>query len=252
LAFRSASRAARASRLDPAGGAAMLLGICAPELAGHTFAIDERDVDAMAYGRVSLLVTFVDPVAYEPERLASIRADATQFTRESSVLERAVERARTIGPVIPAKPLTVYAPGTLELAAREHVTRWSRALSRLGAKRECVVHVYSGPHVAPADDGFVARITGRASRSGRAPALRGDERVVAHASSLFRACSAAAISTRRVASSPLRGALWTASFLLAETDVEAFELLVERSTERGSALGVSAHFEGPRLPYSFV
>jgi hypothetical protein len=37
-----------------------------------------------------------------------------------------------------------------------------------------------------------------------------------------------------------------------ESDVEAFELLVERSSEKGAPCGVTAHFEGPRLPYSFV
>ncbi len=249
----SASRSTRAPRIYPSGRAAMLLGICAPELAGRKLTIEGRRVQAIAFDHVSLLVSFVEPAAYEAEHLASLRADPARFAVEARLLEQAVERAAATAPVVPFKALTVYPdPESLEGAARENAGRWARLLSRLGSKRECVVHVYGGPHVAPGGEPFVSRISARASRSGRAPSLRGDESVIEHASALFKACSEAAIAARRVAPSPQRGAIWTASFLIAENDVEKFEILVERSMEKGAPLGVSAHFEGPRPPYSFV
>ena len=253
MAAASASRTQAAPRIYPSGRAALLLGICAPELAGRKVTIDGRRVQAIAYERIALLVSFVEPSAYEAENLASLRADAARFAIEARLLEHAVERAAVTAAVVPFKALTVYPdPESLEAAARENVAKWARLLSRLSTKRECVVHVYGGPHVPPGGEPFVARVSARASRSGKAPALHGEDRVIEHAAALFKACSEAAISTRRVISSPERGAIWTASFLLAEADVEKFELLVERSTEKGAPLGVSAHFEGPRPPYSFV
>ena len=231
----------------------MLLGVCVPELAGRKLVVDGRRVSAIAYKRIALLVSFVDPAGYEFERLASLRADPVRFAIEARILEQAVERVSVFASVVPVKALTVYAdPEALELAAAEHGSRWSRVLSRLGAKRECVVHVYVGPHVPPGGEPFVARVSARSSRSGRAPSVRGDERVVAHAAKLWQSCTETAIATRRVRPSPERNALWTASFLVNESDVEAFELLVERSSEKGAPCGVTAHFEGPRLPYSFV
>ena len=231
----------------------MLLGVCAPELAGRKLVVDGRRISAIAYKRIALLVSFVDPAEYESEHLAGLRADPARFAIEARILEQAVERVSVSAAVVPVKALTVYRdPEALELAATENATRWSRVLSRLGAKRECVVHVYVGPHVPPGGEPFVARVSARSSRSGKAPALRGDERVVAHAAKLWQACAETAIATRRVRSSPERNSLWTASFLVNESDVEAFELLVERSSEKGAPCGVTAHFEGPRLPYSFV
>lgn len=253
MAAASASRGALAPRIYPAGRAALLLGICAPELAGRKLDIEGRRVAAIGYGRIALLVSFVEPGDYEPERLAGMRADGASFATEARVLETAVERASATARVIPARVLTLF-PDTdsLEAAALENGPRWARSLARLGTKRECVVHVYAGPHVAPGPESFVARVADRAVRGGRAPVVRGDEHIVAHATALWRSCSDVAIATRRVPPSPLRGALWTATFLLAEPDVAAFETLVERSSERGAACGVTAHFEGPRLPYSFV
>jgi hypothetical protein len=249
----SVSRSPLAPRIYPAGRAAMILGVCAPALAGRKLVIEGRHVSAIAYKRVALLVSFVDPAQYEAEHLASLRADPVRFALEARILEQAVERASGSGAIVPVKALTVYPDAqALELAAAENAGRWSRVLSRLGTKRECVVHVYVGPHVAPGGEPFVARVSARSSRSGRAPAIRGDERVVAHAAKLWQSCSEAAIASRRVRSSPERNALWTASFLVNESDVEAFELLVERSSEKGAPCGVTAHFEGPRLPYSFV
>ena len=252
-ASASASRPSRTPRIYPSGRAAILLGICAPELAGRKLTIEGRRVQAIAFERIALLVSFVEPAAYEADRLASLRADASRFAIEARLLEHAVERAAVTAAVVPFKALAVYAdPESLEAAAREHGAKWARLLSRLSTKRECVVHVYGGPHVAPGAEPYVARVAARASRSGRVPALRGNELVVEHASGLFKACTDAAIAVRRVQPSPERGAIWTATFLVAETDVEKFELLVERSSEKGAPLGISAHFEGPRLPFSFV
>ena len=232
------TRSARATapRLYPAGRSIALLGVCAPELVGRKLTIEGRKVQTVAYQRLALLVAFLEP-GEETARLA----------------EQAIERCEPHGTVLPVKPGTVFAdPAALEGAAVESHARWSRALTRLGTKREVAVHVYAGPHLPPGGMPYVARVTARASRSGRAPALRGEERVVEHAGKLFRACADAAIATRRVRPYPQRHALWSATFLVEPDEVARFENLIEGFVEAGAAIGVTAHVEEARPPFSFV
>jgi hypothetical protein len=149
--------------------------------------------------------------------------------------------------------LTVFPhSGALEDAAREQYARWSRALTRLGSKRECVVHLYAGPHAPPGGEPYLVRISQRASRTSRPPAIKAEPSVAAHAQLLWQACAGIATATRRVQTGGRRGALWSAALLVNERDVAALSALVAASAENGARLGVSAYLETPRAPFTFV
>jgi len=230
-----------------------VLGACAPDLAGRRLAIEGRRVQAIRFGRLALLLSFVDGNAYASDAIERRRADVTWLAAEARLLEGAVERARVHGAVLPMRLLTVFAhPETLEESAREHYARWSRALARLGTKRECVVHLYAGPHASPGGSPYVLRVAERVSRTGRPPALKGRTPVIEHARRMWRACAEVAFATRRVPISSERGALWSGAMLLDENGVEALASVLSDSVEIGGPLGVTAYLEIPRAPFSFV
>jgi hypothetical protein len=200
-----------------------------------------------------LLVAYVDPLEYAPDEIARRRSHESWLWNEARIHERAVERASTHGPVVPAKLLTVFADWpALERSAGEHAPRWSRALGRIAAQRECVLHVFVGPHAPPGREPYLVRVTERAARSGRGPALKGDAQLCEHVSALRRTCAEAAAATRRIEPSAERGALLSAAFLTGETGLETMREAVERSAEAGASLGVTAYLEGPRAPFTFV
>ncbi|MBD5606515.1 MAG: GvpL/GvpF family gas vesicle protein, partial [Candidatus Eremiobacteraeota bacterium] len=240
-------------RVYPAGRAAIVLGACGPELAGRRLAIEGRRVQAVRFGRLALLISFVDGAAYAPDELDRLRGDAPRLGAEARRLESAVERARVHGAVLPLRLLTVYAhPESLEEAAREQYARWSRGLARLRGKSECVVHLFAGPHAPPGGAPYVLRIAQKVSRTGRPPALKGDGDVLEHARRVWRECATIATATRRVATAGERGALWSAAMLLEPPAVDALAAALERSVVAGAPLGVSAYLESPRAPYCFV
>ena len=255
MANGSASRPAprAAPRVHPAGRAVLLFGICSPQLAGRRLTIEGRRVQAVGFGRLALLLGFVDQAAYAPDEIERKRGDAAWLATEARVLESAVARARASGAVLPMRLLTAYADsGVLEETVREHYARWSRALTRLGEKRECVVHLYAGPHATPGGEPYVLRVTGRATRSGRAPAIKAEAAVLDHAQALWRTCSGIATATRRVQAGSRRGALWTAALLVGEAEVAVLAAALERSAETGAGLGITAYLEPPRAPFTFV
>jgi hypothetical protein len=255
MANESASRLAPSvhPRVYPAGRAVVLLAVCAPELAGRRLTVEGRRVQAIRFGRLALLLSFVDQQAYAPEELERKRGDAAWLASEARVLEQAVERTRVHGSVLPMRLTTTFAHAeALDESARESYPRWSRALTRLGGKSECVVHVYVGPHAPPGREPYVLRVSQRASRSARVPAMKGDPAVLAHAQDLWRTCSRLATATRRVHTGGRRGALWSAAMLVPESGVTALSAALEASVEAGSALGVSTYLEVPRAPFTFV
>jgi hypothetical protein len=230
-----------------------LLAVCAPELAGRRLKIEGRRVQAVRFGRLALLLSFVDSTAYATTELERKRSDTSWLAAEARLLEGAVERARSSVAVLPMRLLTVFAhSGALEECAKDQYARWCRALTRLGPKRECVVHLYLGPHAPPGGEPYLVRISRRSSRSARAPALKGAAAVVAHAQQLWLACSRIATATRRVQTGDRRGALWSAALLVSEPDVSALSALLATSAESGSPLGISAYLEMPRAPFTFV
>jgi len=240
-------------RVYPAGRAVSLLGACAPELAGRRLTIEGRRIQTLRFGRLALLLAFVDQQAYAADEIERRRAEPGWLAAEARILEQAVERARASGAVIPMRLLTVFPHAdALEETARELYPRWSRALTRLGGKRECVVHVYVGPHATASAEPYLLRVTQRASRSSRPPAIKAEPAVLEHAQRIWRDCAAASVALRRVQTAGRRGALWSAAMLVPDAGVGALRAALESSIEAGARLGVSAYLEAPRAPYSFV
>jgi len=240
-------------RLYPVGKAIVLFAVCAPELAGRRLSVGGRRVQAIRYGRLALLVAYVDRNEYAAVEVERRRADAAWFSAEARVLETAVERVATHGRVLPQKILTVLPHAeALERYAREHNDRWTRALGRLGSKRECAVHLYAGPHAPPGGAPYVARVASRAARSGKAPAFPSESAIARHALAVWNEVTSLAIATRSVGPGERRGALWSAVLLLDEGDVPALAAMLERSIVAGKELGVTAYLEGPRAPFTFV
>jgi hypothetical protein len=237
----------------PAGRAVLLLAVCAPELAGRRLVIEGHRVQVVRFGKLALVLSFVDQAAYAPEEIERKRSDAAWIAAEARLLEQAVERARASVAVLPMRLLTVFPhSAALEQSAREQSARWSRALTRLGSKRECVVHLYAGPHARPGGEPYLIRVSLRSSKSARVPAFKADAAVAAHAQKLWNACAGIATATRRIATGARRGALWTAALLIDERDLPALSAIVEGAAEAGAPLGLCAYLEMPRAAFTFV
>jgi hypothetical protein len=235
------------------GRAVLLLGIANAALAGRRLNVDGRRVQGIRYGSIALVVTFVDQDAYERDEIARKRVEASWLATEARALERAVDRLAASGDVLPMKLLTVFPDaGALEAHALERAARWTRALARVGSKRECVVHVYAGPHVAPGSGAYVARVSECATRATLLPVFKGDAPLAEALGSLWRDCVGLGLASRRIVPMPSRGAHFSLAILLPQGDVEALGALVDRWNARGSALGLIAYCEGPRRPFTFV
>jgi hypothetical protein len=247
------NQAAGAPRVYPVGRAVLLLAICTPELAGRRLAVDGRRVQAMRMKSLALLVSFVDQVSYAAEEIERKRCDPGWLAAEARILEQAVERVRQAGPVVPMPLLTAFPHAAdLEALARERYAKWSRALTRLGAKRECVVHLYAGPHAAPGGEPYVLRVTQRATRTTRVPAFEAPAPTLEHAQRVWQACVEVGSATRRVRTAGRRGALWSGAFLVSEDGIEKLADVLAGFSAAGAALGVTAHLEAPRAPFTFV
>jgi hypothetical protein len=241
------------SRVYPAGRALVLFGIGDAGLTGRRLVVDGRRLQGLRFGRLALFVAYVDPLEYAPEEIERRRLRESWLWNEARIHERAVERAATHGAVVPARLLTVFPDwASLERGAVEQAARWSRALGRIAAQRECVLHVFVGPHAPPGRVPYLVRVTERAARTARGPALKGDPRLCEHVTALRRACAEASAATRRIVSSSERGALLSAAFLTGDAGLETMRQAVERSAEAGASLGVTAYLEGPRAPFTFV
>jgi len=231
----------------------VLLAVCSPELAGRRLVIEGRRVQVVRFGKLSLLLSFVDQAAYAADEVERKRDDAAWLACEARLLEQAVERARANAAVLPMRLLTIFAhSAALEENVRENYARWSRALTRLGSKRECVVHLFAGPHARPGGEPYLVRNSLRSTRSGRVPALKADAAVAAQAQQLWNACSGIATATRRIATGAKRGALWSVALLIDERDLAALSAIVEAAAQAGAPLGISAYLEMPRAAFTFV
>lgn len=255
MANATASRrsAPARARVYPVGRAVLFLGVCAGELAGRRVTVDGRRVQTVRYESLALVVAFVDQVGYGEAEVVRKRAEPAWLATEARALERAVDRLAIGGDVLPMKLLTVYPHAdALEAAAAERHLRWSRALARLGSKRECTVHVYAGPHVPPGGSAYVARVSDGATRASRMPKFSGDPSTVASLETFWRELTGAAIASRRIAPHPVRGAQFVAALLVAQPDVAAIGALVDRFNVAAPGVGLIAYLEGPRRPFSFV
>ena len=242
-----------ASRLHPAGRAVALFAVASSDLAGRRLVVDGRRVSALRSGRLALLLSYVDRAEYAPLELERRRLDVAWQANEARIHERAVERAGVHGTVLPLRPFTIVPDASaLEAFAQANAVRWSRALARLGAKRECAVHLLAGPHASPLDEPYLVRVVQRATRSTRPPVVEAEGQVADFAQRTWAACAALAGSVRRVGTGKRRGALWSAAFLIAQNDLPQLAATLQTSASQGAALGVSTYLEGPRAPFSFV
>lgn len=237
----------------PAGRAVLLLGIGSAALAGRRLNVDGRRVQSVRCGSLALVVAFVDQQAYDRAEIARKRVEAAWLATEARALERSIDRLAASGDILPMKLLTVFPHvDALEACALESQARWTRALARVGSKRECVVHVYAGPHVAPGSEPYVARVSECATRATRLPAFDGAPTLTEALASLWRDCVGLGLASRRIASMPARGAQFALAVLLPPGDVETLGALVDRWNARSAALGLIAYCEGPRRPFTFV
>ena len=241
------------ARIYPVGRAVLLLGIASATLAGRRVNVDGRRIQSVRYGSLALVVAFVDQMAYDHDEIARKRSEGSWLATEARALERAVDRLATSGDILPMKLLTVFPHAdALEAHALESQARWTRALARVGTKRECVVHVYAGPHVAPGSGAYVARVSEAATRATRPPAFEGETLVAEALASLWRDCVGLGLASRRVVPTPARGAHFSLAILLPQADVDTLGALVDRWNARVASAGLIAYCEGPRRPFTFV
>jgi len=239
-------------RVYPAGRAVIFHGFGAPELAGRRFTVEGRRVQALRYGRLALLVAFVAQTDYAVDELERRRSDDGWLRIEARVHERTIERASLHGALVPARLLSVFPhPAALEEAATEHYARWCRTLTRLGAKREFVVHAFAGPHVAPGGAPYLLRIVANASRSPRVLTPKLGVEIVTQLQTLWRTCGALATGSRRIVGPPMRGALGSVAYLVPDHQTVALRAALASASESGIAAGLTYYLEGPRAPFIF-
>ncbi|MGH7757054.1 MAG: GvpL/GvpF family gas vesicle protein, partial [Vulcanimicrobiaceae bacterium] len=146
-----------------------LYGVATADLVGRRFTLDGQRVQAIRFGRVALLISYVEPDAFTPDVLDRRRhEDGAWMQQQASRHERIIERASVHARVLPQPLLTVFPnPQSLARAARLQSSRWQRSLTRVGEAREYALHVYAGPHAAPGGDPYLLRVSARAVRSQR-------------------------------------------------------------------------------------
>jgi hypothetical protein len=239
-------------RVYPAGRAVIFHGFGAPELAGRRFTVEGRRVQALGYGRLALLVAFVGQNDYALDEIERRRLDEGWMRTEARVHERAIERAGLHGALVPARFLSVFPHhAALEEAATEHYPRWCRTLTRLGAKREFVVHAFAGPHVAPGGAPYLLRVVANASRSPRVLTPKLGVEIVTQLQALWRACGALATGSRRIVGPPMRGSLGSVAYLVPEHQADALRAALAAASQGGVAAGLTYYLEGPRAPFIF-
>jgi len=238
-------------RVYATGRAVVLLAVADASLAGRRYTVEGRRVVVVRFGRLSLALSYVDPVEYAPERLSAQREQVGWLRNEARLHERAVERAGAVA-VLPAPLLSVYAdPSELERAAKSRYARWCRTLAPVGKRREYVVHAFTGPHAPPGGEPYLLRVSARVLRgSGRA--LKGEPEIVELLTALGQSCAGGARATRRIASNRARGHRFAAALLLDDTELAALKPRLSTHAQAGAPLGLSLYLEGPRAPFSFI
>jgi hypothetical protein len=240
------------SRAHPADRALALYGVGGCSLAERRVVVEGQRVVAIRFGRLALVVGYVDPGACAPSELERCRGDRLWLRREARRHERVLERVCGQEAVVPIPLLTVY-PGldALEAIARERYARWSRSLARLAGKSELGIYVFGGPHAVPEIEPPLAREGGRNSRTG--PRARPDPTPLeTHVRALWDACARSSNAIRRIDGDGVRGYVLGIAVLVGEAESSDLRKELEQLAPAGQSLGLSTYFEGPRLPFSFV
>ncbi len=250
---KSVATASVQTKVYPAGRAVLLFAVGPGELAARRFAVEGRRVQGLRYRRLTLLVSYVEQSAYAAEELARRRSDVDFLRHEARIHERVVERAGVAGVALaPARLLTAFAhPAALEEFASAQYSRWCRALTRFGDKRELVVHAFAGPHAAPEGAPYLLRVPPFVARTPRAWQPKCERRYLEHVHALVGACGSAASATRRLILPEQRGALYSAAYLVDAEGAEKLRLALVDNQTAGAALGITTYLEGPRAPFSF-
>ena len=240
-------------RIYPAGRAVVLHGVAAPELAGRRFTIEGRRVQAVRFGRLTLVIAFVSQNDYTGDELERRRSDPVWLRIEARIHERAVQRASLQAAMVPARLLTIFThPAALEETAREFYARMCRSLTRLGGKQEFVLHAFAGPHAPPGSEAYLLRVTARVARSTRSEAPRAKDEIARALAEIWRTCGALATAVRRIEGAPGRGLLGSLALLVPDSDAESLRMLVSKASIEAAPHGMTYYLEGPRAPFSFV
>ena len=231
----------------------MLHGIGEPSFAGRRYTIEGRRVQAVLFGRLALLVSYVDQAAYARDEVERRREDENWLRGEARLHEHVAARVSAAGSFVPARLLEIFPHRlALEDAAAEHDARWARSLTRFAEKREFALHVFAGPHTAPVNDSYLLRVALHVSKSVRRIPLKASDEIVARVGELWRACAGHATAVRRIEGVPARGSLGSLVYLVAANEAESVPLLVANAAIAGAELGLTYYLEGPRAPFSFI
>ena len=240
------------SRAHPADRAITLYGVGPRSLAERRVVVEGQRVVAIRFGRLALVVGYVDPGACIPSELERRRGDRMWLLREARRHERVLERVCGQESVVPVPLLTVY-PGldALEATARERYSRWSRSLARLAGKSELGISVFGGPHAVPEIEPPLARAPVRNSRAG--PRSRPDPTPLQqHVRALWDACAGSSSAIRRIDGDSVRGYVLGIAVLVDDAESTELRKNLDQLAPAGQSLGLSTYLEGPRLPFSFA
>ena len=238
-------------RAYPADRAIALFGVGSAALAQRRVVVEGQRASVIRFGRLALVVAYVDPNAFAPGEVERRRGDRLWMMRQARRHERVLERICGTEGVVPAPLLTIY-PGlqALESVARESYSRWSRTLSRLTGKAEYTVHVFSGPHAIPDAEPYTVRVSTRSSRTPLRPKAVPTPTGL-HVQALWDACAKTARAIRRINGAGARGHVMSAAVLVDENESNALRKTLDQLGPVGQALGLSVYLEGPRLPFTF-
>lgn len=240
-------------RIYPAGRALYFFGVAGGELAGRRFQVAGERANAIGFGRLSLVVRYVDQSEWLGEAFERHRADEKWLHAQAALHELVLERAMMRGPIVPARVLTVFPRlDDLEDAARASYDRWRRSLARVAGKEEWTLQVYHGPHVLPRRSPYVLRIAPVRSRAGTLRLPHVGESVAEHLGALWRTCSAVASGARQIELSGDARHLFGGTFLIASNRVDAFKETLEHFSGAARGFGLAYYLEGPRPPYTFA
>lgn len=241
-------------RVFPAGRALHFFGVAGGDLAGRKFQVAGERATAIGFGRLSLIVRYVQQEDWSSQALEQHRADERWFLGQAVLHELVLERAMMRGPVIPAEVLSVYPRlDDLEHVARANYDRWRRLLSRFAGKEEWMLHVYHGPHLLDLRrKPYVLRAVPATTRAGKLRILEVAEPIANHLNALWKACGALATAARQVEPDGGPKHVLGAAFLFPSNRIGAFRAALEAQDGAARQLGLSYYVEGPRPPYTFV